>query len=168
MGWMLVGRAKLEDADGTDGWRQEMEALLPEGVSARTGWPDCGDVVVLAFGARGGLAGRLDEIREALAPMFVGAPAWLEANDAGVWPLQPAPRETVAEVLTVTIQHGEDDLREWPMANQPPDTFATIDRRAVSCVWGGPAWCWVHVSGGPPVMLGAPYADVVAWWRGGR
>lgn len=77
-------------------------------------------------------------------------------------------RETITEVLRVTIEHGEDDLREWPMANQPPGALATIDRRAVSCVWGGPAWCWVHVSGGPPVMLGAPYADVVAWWRGGR
>lgn len=60
------------------------------------------------------------------------------------------------------------NLREWPMANQPPDSFATIDRRAISCVWGGPAWCWVHVSGGPPVMLGAPYDELVAWWRGGR
>lgn len=159
MAWMLIGRAKL--VDGTDSWRQDAKALLPEDVTLQTGWPDIGDAVVLAFGARGGLAGRLGEIREALAPMFVGAPMWCEANDVGVWPLQKAP-SNVAEV-----RKANDDLREWQ--NEGNGCAVCIDRRAVSSVAdGGMNGGCVVTAGGWPVALLDGYADVVAWWRGGR
>lgn len=61
-----------------------------------------------------------------------------------------------AEVLTVTIQHGEDDLREWRGHGGEP---VTIDRRAVDRIEREAAACravcapraveaWVP-SGGP-------------------
>ena len=58
-----------------------------------------------------------------------------------------------------------DDLREWPLTLG--EGLATVDRRAIGCIWGDARACWVQGAFGC-VHLSAPYADVVAWWRGGR
>lgn len=73
-------------------------------------------------------------------------------------------RETITKVMRVTIEHGEDDLREWRGHGGEP---VTIDRRAINVVQQLDGGSRIYLST-TQVWVRDSYAEVVAWWRGGR
>lgn len=74
------------------------------------------------------------------------------------------------EVLTLTVRHGPDDLREWTTRLGGRVTLQRLAVTAVTAVAEGERGCLrgceVVYGHGRVWELDEGYADVVAWWRG--